>query len=107
MAVAESKSNALLLIAVLTWGFITPGLVPHAAASQEPPVNDTGDTAVHGAVQRGSEAVIRFLAGHGARLDVKNKQGRTPLDVASARREHAGTAALLGQTVCQPKETAC
>jgi ankyrin repeat protein len=74
-------------------------------------VNDAGDTAVHGAVQRGSEVLIRFRAAHGARLDVKNKQGRTPLDVASARREHAAAAALLrqllGQTVCQPKETVC
>jgi ankyrin repeat protein len=64
-------------------------------------VNDGGDTATHGAVQRGSEAVIRFLAAHGARLDVKNKLGQTPLDVASARREHAATAALLRQLLAR------
>jgi ankyrin repeat protein len=44
--------------------------------------NTTGTTAVHAAVQRGAEKVVRFLAEHGAKLDMKNKQGRTPLDIA-------------------------
>jgi uncharacterized protein len=44
--------------------------------------NTTGTTAVHAAVQRGGEKVVRFLAEHGAKLDMKNKQGRTPLDIA-------------------------
>ena len=58
--------------------------------------NAAGDTAVHAAV--GSPAVIRFLAGRGARLDVKNKQGRTPLEVALRGREtNAEAVALLRQ----------
>jgi ankyrin repeat protein len=44
--------------------------------------NTQGTTAVHAAVQRGAEKVVRFLAEHGAKLDMKNKQGRTPLDIA-------------------------
>jgi ankyrin repeat protein len=45
-------------------------------------VNAAGDSAVHSAL--GSPAVIRFLAEHGARLDIRNKQGRTPLEPPSA-----------------------
>jgi ankyrin repeat protein len=43
--------------------------------------NTAGNTAVHGAVGRG-EAVIRTLASHGATLNMKNKAGFTPLDLA-------------------------
>ena len=42
-------------------------------------INSMGLTAVHGAANRGSDDIIRFLAGKGARLDVKDKEGRTPL----------------------------
>ncbi len=44
--------------------------------------NTQGTTAVHAAVQRGAQKVVRFLGEHGAKLDMKNKQGRTPLDIA-------------------------
>src|SRR3954465_13070630 len=44
--------------------------------------NTSGTTAVHAAVQRGGQKVVRYLAEHGAKLDMKNKQGRTPLDIA-------------------------
>ena len=45
-------------------------------------VNSQGFTAVHGAANRGFDAMIKFLAEHGARLDVKDKQGRTPMTFA-------------------------
>jgi hypothetical protein len=44
--------------------------------------NTNGATALHSAVQRGAEKVVKYLAEHGAILDMKNKQGRTPLDIA-------------------------
>lgn len=42
-------------------------------------VNSMGLTAVMGAANRGSDDIIRFLVGKGARLDVKDNEGRTPL----------------------------
>ena len=44
-------------------------------------VSDAGQTAVHFAV-RVSDPMIRLLAQKGAQLDVKDRQGRTPLDYA-------------------------
>ena len=44
--------------------------------------NDRGDTPMHAAAQRGADQIVQFLADHGARLDIKNKSGRTPLDLA-------------------------
>ncbi len=41
--------------------------------------NSMGLTAVFGAANRGSNDIIEFLVQHGARLDVKDKEGRTPL----------------------------
>jgi ankyrin repeat protein len=43
--------------------------------------NANGETALHVAVGRG-DTLVKFLAGKGAKLDVKDKFGRTPLDVA-------------------------
>ena len=46
--------------------------------------NDLGFTAVHYAAQGGRNRIVEFLAGNGAKLDVKNKAGKTPLDIAMA-----------------------
>jgi ankyrin repeat protein len=48
-----------------------------------------GDTALHAAATTagGLPAVIRLLAAAGARTDVKNKAGRTPLEAAERARE--------------------
>lgn len=69
-------------------------------------VNDSGQTAMHFAAQA-SDGIVQFLAEHGARLDVKDRQGRTPVDMAMGvgLRGRAGgppivregTAALLRQ----------
>lgn len=42
-------------------------------------VNSMGVGAIHGAANRGSNAIIELLAAHGARLDVPDAQARTPL----------------------------
>jgi uncharacterized protein len=41
-------------------------------------VNEMGLAAVHGAANRGSDDIIEVLARHGAKLNVPDKQGRTP-----------------------------
>jgi uncharacterized protein len=45
-------------------------------------VNDRNETALHGAVCRGADSVIQYLVDKGAKLDVKDVEGKTPLDVA-------------------------
>jgi ankyrin repeat protein len=45
-------------------------------------VNDGGQTALHIAAAQRSDSFVKFLVDHGARLDIKDAQGRTPLDVA-------------------------
>jgi len=68
--------------------------------------NDAGQTALHFAALS-SDATVKILAEHGAKLDVKDKQGRAPIDFAlgAGGRGRAGalpiprqqTAALLRQ----------
>jgi uncharacterized protein len=41
--------------------------------------NSMGVRAIHGAANRGSDDIIRFLVEKGAALDVADKQGRTPM----------------------------
>jgi ankyrin repeat protein len=60
--------------------------------------NATGDTALHTAATSGGgqPAIIRLLVERGARLDMKNKADRTPLDAASrARQPNEKIVALL------------
>ena len=45
-------------------------------------VADTGETAMHAAAYRGANNVVQYLFDKGAKLDVADKSGRTPLQVA-------------------------
>jgi cytohesin len=45
-------------------------------------VADTGETAMHAAAYRGANSVVQYLFDKGAKLDVVDKSGRTPLQVA-------------------------
>lgn len=45
-------------------------------------VDAAGNTALHGAALTGANSVVRFLVERGARLDVTNEDGVTPLSVA-------------------------
>ena len=56
-------------------------------------VNDAGETALHFAA---GESIVRFLAQRGATLTVKNKQGKTALDVAYLRKDGSGRQLLQG-----------
>lgn len=66
--------------------------------------NSMGLQAIHGAANRGSDDIIRFLAEKGARLDLADKEGRTPLTWAKGvflathpPEAKPGTIALLEQ----------
>ena len=45
-------------------------------------VNNQGLTAMHGATNRGFDDMVKLLAAAGAKLDVPDKQGRTPMTYA-------------------------
>ncbi len=63
--------------------------------------NKRGETALHGAANRGSDLLTKFLVEHGAKLDAKSKAGFTPLDIAMGKDSfglpvpHDSTVALL------------
>jgi uncharacterized protein len=64
--------------------------------------NGNGDTALHIAAAKGSNAIVQLLVDKGARLDVRNKLGQTPLSLTqsttltdSARIRLKNTAELL------------
>jgi ankyrin repeat protein len=80
-------------------------------------LDNQSDTALHGAAQKGYDQVVQFLVDHGAKLDVKDKRGRTPLDSAmglmgnggfdgSRRDVHESTAALLRKLMAVPEAKA-
>jgi ankyrin repeat protein len=56
--------------------------------------NEAGDTALHGAASKGYDAIVQQLASKGARLEVRNKRGRTPL--ATAKKSTADLLRKLG-----------
>jgi ankyrin repeat protein len=43
--------------------------------------NDRNETVVHGAACRAMDSVVQYLAGKGAKLDVRNADSMTPLDI--------------------------
>ena len=48
-------------------------------------VDTRGQTAMHGAAQKGWDQIVQYLADHGARWDIKDKKGLTALDAAMGR----------------------
>jgi ankyrin repeat protein len=68
-----------------------------AAGADVNAANDQGFTAIHFAAQTGRTRIVEFLSANGARLDVKNKAGRTPLDLATA----PAMKALIGKLTVQ------
>jgi uncharacterized protein len=47
--------------------------------------NSRDETALHGAADRGADSIVQYLVDRGAELNVKSKQGFTPLDVAMGK----------------------
>jgi uncharacterized protein len=76
-------------------------------------IDSFGGTAVHAAAQSGYNDLVTFLAEKGAKLDVKDKRGRTPYDIAKdpgkdfmggALPPHPDTAALIRKLMGLPEE---
>ena len=60
-------------------------------------VTRAGDTALHSAASMGYDAVVQLLVDRGARLNVKNARGQTPLaTLTAARGAAAGGAPATG-----------
>ena len=73
-------------------------------------VDSRGETALHGAAQKGWDQVVQYLADHGAKLNVKDQKGLTPTDAAmglagglgfdnTTGDVHESTAALLRKLI--------
>jgi ankyrin repeat protein len=66
--------------------------------------NTNGDTALHAAVTgRASPEIVRALLKHGARLDMANKRGQTPLTAASQSRKDLGPIPAILQSAADAK----
>jgi hypothetical protein len=70
---------------------------------------------MHRAAARGADKVVNYLAERGAILDIKNKQNRTPADLAmgvgggrggTGGAAHERTAALIGKLMRAPETAA-
>ena len=99
---AETYEDALLEAVKLT----------HSLGNDVNAVNSMGLAAIHGAANRGSDAIIQWLAANGAKLDVADAQGRTPLTWAHGvflathpPVDRPGTAALIESLMAQQPAT--
>ncbi len=73
-------------------------------------VNEKNQTALHGAADRGADRILQFLAENGAKLDVKDSNGMTPLTLAGGSDSYGnpgypGTESLLRQLLAGKTRT--
>lgn len=60
--------------------------------------NDAGETALHlAAALRRANQVVQYLVDNGAKLDIKDKRGRTPLDAVAASRGGQGVEGIVAR----------
>ena len=102
-AALANGNNALMFAAGLGWRDGSPAAPSYDQGSPEDAVatiellltkgldindtNTTGDTPLHAAVSgRAAPEIVRALIQHGAKVDVPNKRGQTPLALASPAR---------------------
>jgi len=86
-------TTPLMVAAGVTWAFsetydegadalLETVKLTHALGNDINAVNSMGLRAIHGAANRGSNEIIRYLAENGALLDVTDNEGRSPIDWA-------------------------
>jgi ankyrin repeat protein len=78
-AIGRNQSTALEAVRVL----LDAGADVNAA-------DETGNTALHRAASSGFDPIVQLLADRGAKVDIKNKQGQTPLMMTRLRRGREG-----------------
>lgn len=66
--------------------------------------NQTGDTALFGAVPKGFKTVVQFLVERGAKVGVKNKRGQTLLSLTVPRGTTGTPAPMLSETAALLRE---
>ena len=69
-----------------------------AAGADINAVDSNGRSALFGAAQQGFDKVVQFLADNGAKVDIKDGNGRTALDAASGLAGGAGFDGTAGNT---------
>jgi ankyrin repeat protein len=84
-----------------------------AAGADVNAISEAGQTPLHFGAQA-SDDIVKFLAAHGAKLDIKDKQGRTPVEMALGVGLHGhaggpptvreGTANLLRQLMASEQK---
>jgi ankyrin repeat protein len=67
-------------------------------------VDANGQTALHLAVTQ-ADSIVSYLAERGARLDIKDRQGRTPLDIALGAGDAVGGRGARGRGPSGPRES--
>jgi ankyrin repeat protein len=102
-ATLANGNNALMFASGLGWRDGSPAAPSYDQGSPDDAVatielllttgldingtNTNGDTPLHSAVSgRAAPEIVRALIQHGAKLDIQNKRGQTPLALASASR---------------------
>jgi ankyrin repeat protein len=70
-----------------------------ARVARSPSNNSEGITALHAAVAANNATMVRYLLDHGARVDVVDASGRTPMDVANGVPARAATPGAGGAGV--------
>jgi ankyrin repeat protein len=75
---------------------IATGRLLVAAGADVNALRDNGQTALHGAAQFGWTQFVKVLAEAGARLDVKDRNGATALDIATGRAGSTGREGVAG-----------
>ena len=101
LAPARPSANALMVAAGVGWRELSSTTPERRALEAVKLLWDlggfdinarsvAGQTALHGAATRGAASIIQFLVDKGARLDIKDVNGRTPLDETAGVLDGAG-----------------
>jgi uncharacterized protein len=75
---------------------IETGKLLVAAHADVNAVNNSGQVSLHGSAQLGWTEFAKYLASAGARLDVQDAKGATPLDIASGKAGGTGRVGVAG-----------